>query len=245
MNLFRTIRNNLASRRARERRRARWDEKWGGKDFSPVWLERDIPAELREVYETARLDETMTVLDVGCGRGEIARWFAEKGSTVVGVDLAESAIRAARERHEDDSCRLRFLAADFCREFLPYKGSFRIVVDRGCFHGVPTYDQSAYVKTLAAVTQAGSDYFLFVRAFRGAQPDDAVARDEANTTKPEFRGPRPGDRTAERKAKTAMVESHFEPYFVIEKIHDTTMGEADGKVLPGLFFRMKRNGRKR
>jgi cyclopropane fatty-acyl-phospholipid synthase-like methyltransferase len=224
MNLFRTIRHNLASRRARERRRARWDEKWGGEGFSPVWLERNIPAELREVYETARLDETMTVLDVGCGQGAITRWFAEKGSIAVGVDLAESAIRAARERHEDGSCRLRFLAADFCREFLPYEGSFRIVVDRGCFHGVPVYDQNAYVRTLAAVTQEGSDYFLFVRAFRG---------------------PQPGDRTAEREAKTTEIESLFQRYFLIEQSHDTTMGEWDGRELSGLFFRMRRNGRKR
>jgi hypothetical protein len=141
----------------------------------------------------------------------------------VGVDLAESAIRTARERHEDGSCRLRYLAADFCREFLPYEGSFRIVVDRGCFHGVPVYDQNAYVSTLAAVTQEGSHYFLLVRIFRG---------------------PEPVHRTAERKAKTTTIESLFEPYFLIEQSHLTALGESDGKELPGLFFRMRRNGRK-
>ena len=245
MNLFRTIRHNLTSFRSRERRRARWNEKWGGEGFSPVWLKRDIPAELCEQYETVRLDETMTVLDVGCGHGAIARWFAEKGSTAVGVDLAASAIRAARERHEDGSRRLRFLAADFCREFLPYEGSFRVVVDRGCFHGVPDYDQNAYVKTLAAVTQEDSDYFLFVRAFRGPQAGDEAADREINTTRRAFRGPQLGDRTAEREAKTTRIESLFEPYFVIEQSRDTTMGESNGRELPGLFFRMRRNGRKR
>jgi cyclopropane fatty-acyl-phospholipid synthase-like methyltransferase len=224
MSLFRTIRHGLTSRRARERRRARWNEKWAAEDFSPPWLKRDIPTELRELFETARLDETMTVLDVGCGQGAIARWFAEKGCTAVGVDLAESAVRIARERHEDGSCRLRYLAADFCHEFLPQEGSFRIVVDRGCFHGVPVYNQNAYVRTLAAVTQEGSDYFLFIRAFRG---------------------PQPGHRTAEREAKTTKIDSLFERYFHIEPSHDTTMGASDGRELPGLFFRMRRNGRKR
>jgi SAM-dependent methyltransferase len=222
MNPFRTIRHSLASRLARERRRARWDEKWATGDFSPPWLDRDIPAELRELFDTAPLDETMTVLDVGCGQGAIARWFAERGCTAVGVDLAESAIRTARERHEDGSCRLRYLAADFFHEFLPYEGSFRIVVDRGCFHGVPVYNQNAYVRTLAAVTQEGSDYFLFIRAFRG---------------------PQPGDRTAEREAKTTKIESLFQLYFLIERSHDTAMGVSDGRELPGLFFRMRRNDR--
>ncbi len=142
----------------------------------------------------------------------------------MGVDLAESAIRRARELHEDGSCRLRYLAADFCHEFLPYEGSFRIVVDRGCFHGVPVYNQNAYVRTLAAVTQEGSDYFLFHRVFRG---------------------PQPVDRTAERKAKTTEIESLFQRYFLIEQTHDTAMGVSDEGVLPGLFFRMRRNGRKR
>jgi hypothetical protein len=30
-----------------------------------------------------------------------------------------------------------------------------MVFDRGCFHGVPVYDQEAYVKTVASVTEGG------------------------------------------------------------------------------------------
>jgi cyclopropane fatty-acyl-phospholipid synthase-like methyltransferase len=37
------------------------------------------------------------VLDVGCGNGSVATEFAKRGCSVVGIDLAESGIRVARE----------------------------------------------------------------------------------------------------------------------------------------------------
>lgn len=228
MDLFRTIRNRVRSRRWRERRHARWNDKWAEESFSPPWLEREIPAELLEFYETTPLDEAMTVLDVGCGQGAIARWFAEKGCTAVGVDLAESAIRTARKRHEDGKKRLRYLAADFCHEFRQLDEKFRIVVDRGCFHGIPEHDRESYVRALARVVQEGSDYFLFIRAFRDPQSHD---------------------RTAERNAKRAGIEALFGRYFVLEESHDTALGASDGaaaaEALPGLFFHMKRNRKMR
>jgi 2-polyprenyl-3-methyl-5-hydroxy-6-metoxy-1,4-benzoquinol methylase len=39
------------------------------------------------------------VLDVGCGSGYWAGWFAERGCVAVGVDPSESGIRVAREGH--------------------------------------------------------------------------------------------------------------------------------------------------
>lgn len=223
MNLFRTIRNRLRSRGWRERRRARWNDKWAEESFSPPWLERDIPSELLEFSETTALGEAMTVLDVGCGQGAIAGWFAEKGCTAVGVDLAESAIRTARQRHEDGKKRLRYLAVDFCHESRQLEGEFQVVVDRGCFHGIPEHDRKSYARALARVAQEGSDYFLFIRAFRD---------------------PRSQDRTAERNAKRAEIEAFFGRYFVLQDSHDTSLGTSDGatagEALPGLFFHMKR-----
>ena len=49
----------------------------------------------------ALLDEylpTGPVLDVGCGTGELALALAQRGLTVLGVDLAEAAIAQARAK---------------------------------------------------------------------------------------------------------------------------------------------------
>lgn len=50
------------------------------------------------------------VLDIGCGNGALAAQFAQRGHTVVGIDMAEAGVRIARE-----SCpggRFEVLAAD-------------------------------------------------------------------------------------------------------------------------------------
>ncbi len=50
------------------------------------------------------------ILDVGCGNGSVAREFASRGQSVVGIDLAEAGIRIARESCSEG--RFEVLAAD-------------------------------------------------------------------------------------------------------------------------------------
>jgi SAM-dependent methyltransferase len=50
------------------------------------------------------------VLDVGCGNGALAQQFAERGHSVMGIDMAESGIRIARE--SCPSGRFEVLGAD-------------------------------------------------------------------------------------------------------------------------------------
>lgn len=54
-------------------------------------------------------------LDLGCGEGGDSIWLAERGWTVTGVDISETAVqRAGRFAHERglDTDRIRFTAAD-------------------------------------------------------------------------------------------------------------------------------------
>ncbi len=71
----------------------------------PARIEREWPL-LREVLESA---PARRVLDLGCGTGEHARFLAEKGFEVVGVDRSEPLIEEARRDAGDG---VRFVAAD-------------------------------------------------------------------------------------------------------------------------------------
>ncbi len=70
-------------------------------------------------------------LDAGCGEGRLARVLAQRGATVLGVDVAEGLVRAARRRARALAApvarRLRFEASDL---------SARGLVERAALDGV-------------------------------------------------------------------------------------------------------------
>jgi SAM-dependent methyltransferase len=81
-------------------------------------------------------------LEVGCGTGTNARWLAEQGFTVLGVDVAPLAIETARSK----APRCRFEVLDFLTSDPP-GGPFDFVFDRGCWH---VFDEAADRKRFAA-----------------------------------------------------------------------------------------------
>jgi SAM-dependent methyltransferase len=71
-------------------------------------------------------------LEVGAGTGTNARWLAQQGFDVLGVDLAPLAVAQARAKVPATATRCRFEVHDFLAD--PPAGSFAFVFDRGCFH---------------------------------------------------------------------------------------------------------------
>jgi 2-polyprenyl-3-methyl-5-hydroxy-6-metoxy-1,4-benzoquinol methylase len=59
---------------------------------------------------TSGLSPHSRILDIGCGNGSLAREFTQLGHCVVGIDLAESGVRIARQ--SCPSARFEILAAD-------------------------------------------------------------------------------------------------------------------------------------
>jgi len=56
--------------------------------------------------------EGKRVVDIGCGEGCFSRFFAKAGAEVVGVDLSEGLIKAAREEEERHPLGVKYFAAD-------------------------------------------------------------------------------------------------------------------------------------
>jgi ubiquinone/menaquinone biosynthesis C-methylase UbiE len=102
---------------------------------------------------------TGTVLDAGCGTGENALFFAERGHPVLGIDFLEGPIQEARRKAE-----ARGLNAEFVRmDALALEGldrQFDSVIDSGLFHVFSDEDRSRYVAGLAHVIKPGGRLFL-------------------------------------------------------------------------------------
>jgi 2-polyprenyl-3-methyl-5-hydroxy-6-metoxy-1,4-benzoquinol methylase len=77
------------------------------------------------------------VLDVGCGTGENALHVASLGFSVLGVDVAETALAIAREKAAERRIQVEFVAGDAFQ--LKHLGrTFQTVLDCGLFH---TFDR--------------------------------------------------------------------------------------------------------
>jgi SAM-dependent methyltransferase len=108
------------------------------------------------------------VLDAGCGTGENALHVAELGLSVLGVDVAETALAIARAKADERGIEVEFAPADALRlEGLGRR--FETVLDCGLFHTFDSRERPGYVASLASVTRP--DGTLYVLCFSDGGPD--------------------------------------------------------------------------
>ena len=108
------------------------------------------------------------VLDAGCGTGENTLLVASLGLSVLGVDVAETALAIARKKAAERGIEVEFAAADAFR--LERLGRmFKTVLDCGLFHTFNGEERPGYVASLASVTE--HDGTLYVLCFSDEGPD--------------------------------------------------------------------------
>jgi SAM-dependent methyltransferase len=87
------------------------------------------------------------LLELGCGAGNIAVWFARQGFDVTGVDISPTAIEWARERARAAGVKVVFLCADVLDldDVLP-DASFDFLLDGHCFHCIIGQDREQFLQ---------------------------------------------------------------------------------------------------
>ena len=108
------------------------------------------------------------VLDAGCGSGENALHVASLGLSVLGVDVAETALEIARRKADDRGIVVEFAASDALQ--LERLGRmFETALDCGLFHTFDVDERTLYVVSLASVIER--DGTLYVLCFSDDGPD--------------------------------------------------------------------------
>jgi len=114
-----------------------------------------------ELVELAQGRLPGRALDLGCGAGTDSIYLASQGWEATGVDFAPQAIAMARSRAAASGSSASFAAGDVTRlREAGVRGDFDLVVDIGCYHGIPAGRRDAYVAEVAAVTAPGADLYL-------------------------------------------------------------------------------------
>lgn len=116
---------------------------------------------------------TGSVLDAGCGTGENALFFAERGCKVTGIDFLAEPITIAKRKATERGLTATFLVMDaLALKDLPEL--FNNVIDSGLFHVFSDDDRRRYVEGLATVLKPGGRLYLL--CFSDEEPGEQGPR---------------------------------------------------------------------
>lgn len=132
-----------------------WDASYHGGP-APWDIGRPQPAIVRLAAEGALVGP---VLDVGCGTGENTLLLASLGLSVLGVDVAETALAIAREKAAARGVDVEFATAD-ALQLNRLGQTFETVLDCGLFHTFDSDERRRYAASLATVTRHGGTLYV-------------------------------------------------------------------------------------
>ena len=126
---------------------------------------------------------TGSILDSGCGTGENAFFFTERGHKVTGIDFLVEPITIAKRKAAERGLTATFLVMD-ALTLKDWTERFDNVIDSGLFHVFSDDDRRLYVEGLATILNpSGRFYFLcFSDQEPGTQGPRRVSRDEIEAT---------------------------------------------------------------
>ncbi|MBI5954131.1 MAG: class I SAM-dependent methyltransferase [Chloroflexi bacterium] len=122
---------------------------------SPPWDSGVTPP---EVFEFIQAHPTGRALDIGCGTGTNVITLAKAGWQVTGFDFAPRAIQNARRKVKKADVQAELFTDDATR-MKNISGQFDLVLDIGCFHGIP--NKVDYLTQLSRVLAPGGFWLMY------------------------------------------------------------------------------------
>lgn len=132
---------------------------------------RRLPSQFA-VFVAGELDGRHRVIDLGCGDGRDALFFAGYGHDVVGVDASTSAIRGCRDRATALGLDAAFVVASIEEPGLAERvrgaAGPRIVYARFFLHAIEAEEEASLLELAAAICDAGDLLAVEYRTIRDA-----------------------------------------------------------------------------
>lgn len=159
---------------------SRWYRVLYGIGFRPWEQDADTLApqfrSLMATVERKRKPPYGAALELGCGTGRWSVELAQRGWTVVGVDVVPKAVRAARSRAGTAGVDVSFLEGDVTELRSAGVGSgFSFILDVECFNHLSDSQREAVGREVDAVAAVDANLLMLVwrRARRGPLPPGA------------------------------------------------------------------------
>jgi ubiquinone/menaquinone biosynthesis C-methylase UbiE len=140
-----------------------WDAAYRHEVFGgePPWNVGEPQPEFAELIRQGTLRSE--VLDAGCGVGDTALEIAAQGYSVVGIDVAATAINAATKAAEKRGLtNATFVQGDITTALQGDDERFATVLDCTLFHSLPVDARDGYLRAVHRAAAAGAAMYMLV-----------------------------------------------------------------------------------
>ena len=111
-------------------------------------------------YAATLVEPGRTLVDLGCGNGRDALYFASLGLSVIAIDLSDTAIQTLRERGGDNP---RFLCGDFINAPIHRPASYDYAYRRFTIHAINQQQERMLLLAMHRAIKPGGKFFIEVR----------------------------------------------------------------------------------
>jgi SAM-dependent methyltransferase len=135
-----------------------WDDFYSEREKRVPFF-ANVPDENLVSYFDCNLVRPGRVLELGCGPGRNAIYFAKQGCKVDAIDLSQESLDWAKERGSEENVEINFKKENiFKLEVEP--DSYDIVYDSGCLHHIPPHRRISYINLVEKALKPGGYFGL-------------------------------------------------------------------------------------
>ncbi len=106
--------------------------------------------------------EGRTILDLGCGTGRNANYLAEKGNSIIGIEISKTALEIAKSRAKESSLEVDYRLGDIGQPIEIKDESVDIILDVTSSNSLSDMGREIYLNECNRVLK--KDGYMFVRA---------------------------------------------------------------------------------
>lgn len=144
-----------------------WDDFYSNREKGIPFFANKPDENLVGYFENVLTGTSGKALELGCGPGRNAIYFAEKGYAVDAVDLSGQSLQWAIERAEERNLKVNFIRKNIF-DLQIEEGSYDVVYDSGCFHHIAPHRRMSYINLVRKALKPGG-YFAITCFVQGGE----------------------------------------------------------------------------
>jgi ubiquinone/menaquinone biosynthesis C-methylase UbiE len=125
----------------------------------PIWNIAAVQPALAAVIDQAGAVRG-DVLDAGCGYAELSLELAARGHTVVGVDVAPTALKVAMAAADQRGLSNATFIQDDVTSLTGYDAQFSTIFDCGTLHSLPPNQREPYLRSMHRAAAPGASFYI-------------------------------------------------------------------------------------